>query len=328
MKDQQKRSQISWVDRVEYAVRSRGAKVVVLALVANTMVAQLLYNSAGQLVLGNGFLTGYLFVSAICSTVAFALFEVSTIFQLHDLHTLDASIKSEIGAERLIKRGYVVLAVSSLINFLSMLYFLALVWHSAGGSSAAFPLDNLPSPWNWLYYAVHAAAYTLVLFLAGIYGERPKSAKEVVLATQRALKQQALERWKLQKEAEIEGMMRRGEPLGAVAAALASPETAERIAVLEAATNGKMSALQAARLNVVRAGGDAGWAACPAGQRASGGGHERWPFRDQPQRLTVALVSGGAPSARGRTWKAADYAARDTRLEALGIRPQWRIGDR
>jgi hypothetical protein len=255
---QASRAHISWVDRVEYAVRSRGAKVVVLALVANTMVAQLLYNSAGQLVLGNGFLTGYLFVSAICSTVAFALFEVSTIFQLHDLHTLDASIKQEIGAERLIRRGYVVLAVSSLINFLSMLYFLALVWHSAGGSSAAFPLDNLPSPWNWFYYAVHAAAYTLVLFLAGIYGERPKSAKEVVLATQRALEQQALERWKLQKEAEIESMMRRGEPLGAVAAALASPETAERIAVLEAATSGKMSALQAARLNVGRAGGNMG----------------------------------------------------------------------
>jgi hypothetical protein len=258
MKDRQRRAQISWVDRVEYAVRSRGAKVVVLALVANTMVAQLLYNSAGQLVLGNGFLTGYLFVSAICSTVAFALFEVSTIFQLHDLHTLDQSIKEEIGAERLIKRGYLVLAVSSLINFLSMLYFLALVWHSAGGSSAVFPLDNLPSPYDWVYYAVHAAAYTLVLFLAGIYGERPKSAKEVVLATQRALEQQALERWKLQKEAEIEGMMRRGEPLGAVAAALASPETAERIAVLEAATSGRMSALQAARLNVGRAGGNMG----------------------------------------------------------------------
>ena len=75
---------------------------------------------------------------------------------------------------------------------------------------------------------------------------------------QRALEQQALERWKLQKEAEIEGMMRRGEPLGAVAAALASPETAERIAVLEAATSGKMSALQAARLNVGRSGGDMG----------------------------------------------------------------------
>ncbi len=112
------RPHISWVDRIEYAVRSRGAKVVVLALVANTMVAQLLYNSAGQLVLGSAFLLGYLLFSAVCSTVAFALFEVSTIFQLHDLHTLDASIKEEIGADKLIKRGYLVLVVSSLDQLL------------------------------------------------------------------------------------------------------------------------------------------------------------------------------------------------------------------
>lgn len=250
------RARVSVIDRIEYAIRSRGAKLVVLTLVANTMVAQLLYNSAGQLVLSNAFLRGYLYFSAICSTVAFALFEVSTIFQLHDLTTLDASIKQEIDANRLIRRGYVVLAISSLINFLSMLYFLALVWHTTAGSSARFPLDDLPSPWNWVYYAVHASAYTAVLFLAGIYGERPKSAKEVVLATQRALEQQALERWRLQKEAQIEGMMRRGEPLGAVAAALASPETAERIAVLEAATSGQMSPILAARLNVARAGGN------------------------------------------------------------------------
>ncbi len=64
------------------------------------------------------FLLGYLLFSAVCSTVAFALFEVSTIFQLHDLMALDASIKAEIGAEKLIKRGCFVLAVSSLINFL------------------------------------------------------------------------------------------------------------------------------------------------------------------------------------------------------------------
>ncbi len=249
-------ARISLVDRLEYFLRSRASKVVVLALVANTMVAQLLYNSAGQLVLGNSVLLGYLLVSAVFSTLAFALFEVSTIFQLHDLMALDASIKSEIGADKLIKRGYIVLAVSSVINFLSVLYFLALAWHTTAGHASAFPLDNLPEPWNWGYYALHASAYTAVLFLAGIFGERPKSGKEVILATQRALEQQALERWRMQKEAQIEDMMRRGVPLGAVAAALASPETAERIAVLEAATTGQMSALDAARLNVQRAGHD------------------------------------------------------------------------
>jgi stage V sporulation protein SpoVS len=93
-----------------------------------------------------------------------------------------------------------------------------------------------------------------VLFLAGIFGERPKSGKEVILATQRALEQQALERWRMQQEAQIEAMMREGLPLGAVAAALASPETAERIALMEAAISGAMSALEAARLNLQRSG--------------------------------------------------------------------------
>jgi stage V sporulation protein SpoVS len=250
------RVRVSLVDRIVYFLRSRGAQVVVLALVANTMVAQLLYNSAGQLVLSNRFLLGYLIFSAVCSTVAFALFEISTIFQLHDLMALDASIKNEIEADKLIKRGCIVLAISSLINFLSVLYFLALAWHTTSGHSTAFPLDHLPQPWNWGYYALHALAYTAVLFLAGIFGERPKSGKEVILATQRALEQQALESWQLQKQAQIEELRRRGEPLGAIAAALASPETAERIAILEAATNGQMSALDAARLNMQRAGHD------------------------------------------------------------------------
>jgi hypothetical protein len=69
------RAHISPVDRLEYFLRSRASKVVVLSLVANTMVAQLLYNSAGQLVLGNQVLLGCLLISAVCSTVAFALFE-------------------------------------------------------------------------------------------------------------------------------------------------------------------------------------------------------------------------------------------------------------
>jgi hypothetical protein len=250
------RPRIPLVDRLDYFLRSRASKVVVLALVANTMVAQLLYNSAGQLVLGTAFVLGYLLVSAVCSTFAFALFEVSTIFQLHDLMALDSSIKQEIGAEKLIRRGYAVLAISSLINFLSVLYFLALAWHSAGEHAARFPLDDLSPPWNWCYYALHAAAYTAVLFLAGIFGERPKSGKEVILATQRALEQQALERWRLQKEVQIEQMMRAGAPLGPVAAALASPETAERIALMEAATSGSLSALDAALLSLRRAGHD------------------------------------------------------------------------
>ncbi len=86
-----------------------------------------------------GFLLGYLLFSAVCSTVAFALFEICTIFQLHDLMSLDASIKVEIGAEKLIKRGWFVLGVSSLINFVSVLYFLALAWHTSLGHVGHVP---------------------------------------------------------------------------------------------------------------------------------------------------------------------------------------------
>ncbi len=229
------------------------------------MVAQLLYNSAGQLV------------------VAFA------IFQLHDLMALDTSIKAEIGAEKLIRRGYFVLAVPSLINFLSVLYFLALAWHTGSGVGTKFPLDDLPQPWNWLYYGVHASAYTAVLFLAGIFGERPKSGKEVILATQRELEQQALERWKLQKEAQIEQMMREGLPLGAVSAALASPETAERIAVLEAATSGGLSALDAARLNVQRAEHNLALPNGLDGLRGSTGAREDCADREEPAAVASPL---------------------------------------
>jgi hypothetical protein len=95
-----------------------------------------------------------------------------------------------------------------------------------------------------------------VLFLAGIFGERPRSGKEVILAAQRALEQQALERWKMQKEAQIVQMARDGSPLGAIAAALASPETAERISLTEAATSGSLSPVDAARLSLRRAGQD------------------------------------------------------------------------
>jgi hypothetical protein len=60
----------------------------------------------------------------------------------------------------------------------------------------------------------------------------------------------------MQKEAQVDQMVRDGSPLGAVAAALASPETAERIALMEAATSGSLRPFDAARLSLQRAGQD------------------------------------------------------------------------
>jgi hypothetical protein len=109
------------------------------------------------------------------------------------------------------------------------------------------------------------------LFLVGIYGERPKSSKEIMLATERAIGQLALARWRIQKAARIDQMACDGEPLAPVSAAMASPETAERIAMLEAATSGGLPALDAAQLTVHRAGHDVGLIAGLTGD-------ERGPF--------------------------------------------------
>ena len=176
----------------------------------------------------------------------------------------------------------------------------------------------------------------------------PRRGKEVILATQRALEQQALERWKLQKEAQIEQMMRDGVPLGAVAAALASPETAERIAVLEAATSGGLSALDAARLNVRRAGHDLALLDGLDGVRGSasratrrtrrGGSRSASPLSqldslplaplatsERSAVVTVALTEG-LPEARGRTWTAEDYAKRDAAMARWASAPSCRSG--
>ena len=95
----------------------------------------------------------------------------------------------------------------------------------------------------------------------------------------------------MQKEAQIEQMMRDGVPLGAVAAALASPETAERIALMEAATCGSLSPLDAARLSLRRAGRtrrcSMGCSRHASGRLDGGGGRRvARPFGTQPPQLT------------------------------------------
>lgn len=274
----QVKAKIGVFDRLIYFLQSKASKVVVISLVLNTMIAQLLYNSAGQLVIGNGFLLTYLIISAASSTLAFALFEISVIFQLHDLIALDESIKTEIKADKLINRGFLVLGISSLINFLSIFYFLALAWHTVGHKATPFPLDNLPTPWNYCYYAFHALAYTSVLFMAGIFGERPKSSKEIVLATQRALEQQSMEAWQMQMEAKIGAMRANGTPLSPVAAALGSPETATRVALLDVAMEGGISAMDAANAHIATGTAESGILA-KLGDLA---GHGRTPATPAP----------------------------------------------
>ncbi|HEV8192306.1 MAG TPA: hypothetical protein VGP82_12635, partial [Ktedonobacterales bacterium] len=139
--------------------------------------------------------------------------------------------------------------------------------------------------------------------------------------------------------------------LGVVAAALASPETAERITVLEAATSDGLSALDAARLNVQRAGHDLALLNGLDEMRSgSGGSDERdgeetavtaSPLPQLSQMVPLGSASDGErstvvtvalterlPEARGRSWTAEDYARRDARLVQLGLVPRPRRAPR
>ncbi|HEV8191875.1 MAG TPA: hypothetical protein VGP82_10385 [Ktedonobacterales bacterium] len=100
---------------------------------------------------------------------------------------------------------------------------------------------------------------------------------------------------------------------------MASPETAERIAVLAAATTGRLWALGAARLNLRRS----GWEAT----RLEGLDGARLPdtrladpvhASARAPRLNVATATQTPPST-GRTWTEEEYAARDGALVALGL---------
>ena len=93
---------------------------------------------------------------------------------------LDSSIKLEIGAEKLIKRG-LRRAGGLLADQLPLRALLPGPGLAQRGRARRRPSRSTTcrSPGTGSTTRLHAAAYTAVLFLAGIFGERPKSGKEV-----------------------------------------------------------------------------------------------------------------------------------------------------
>src|ERR1700757_5377470 len=102
---------LSWVERVDRSMHSHAIRLILFALVANTIMAQAFFNSAGRiLVLGGVDLTGlYLNVSSIFSTFAFSLFEIAMLWARQDVLSLDESIKQQIGAKDWLRRNLVTL---------------------------------------------------------------------------------------------------------------------------------------------------------------------------------------------------------------------------
>ncbi len=84
---------LSWVEQVDRSMHSHAIRLVLFALVANTIMAQAFFNYAGRiLVLGGVNLTGlYLNVSSIFSTFAFSLFEIAMLWARQEVLSLDES---------------------------------------------------------------------------------------------------------------------------------------------------------------------------------------------------------------------------------------------
>src|SRR5262249_30973757 len=98
--------------------------------------------------------------------------------------------------------------------------------------------------------------YTIILYLAGIVGERARSEQELTMTMARKHTQQALAAHDAQVQQQIKEMTARGEPLAPLATATSSPETAQLIALQSLVLAGKVDVMEAARMNVAASGGD------------------------------------------------------------------------
>src|SRR5262245_24949835 len=245
------RVKLHWVERVDRFLHSNAIRLVLFALVANTIMAQAFFNSAGRiLVLWGINLTGlYLNTSAVFSTFAFSLFEIAMLWARQEVLALDESIKRQIGAGAWLNRNLVTLVVISLINFYSLAVFNAAIWPSILVPGIPEP----PAPWK---FYLHAGFYTVILYLAGIVGERVRSEQELTMTMARKHTQQALAAHDAQVQQQIKEMTARGEPLAPLAAATSSPETAQLIALQSLVLTGQVDVMEAARTNVAATGGD------------------------------------------------------------------------
>jgi len=239
------------LERLDTFLRSNAARLVLLLLVANTILAQAFFNSGGRILvlLGMNLTAVYLNTSAVLSTLAFSLFEIAMLWARQEVLALDESIKRLINAQAWLSRNRAALVVITAINFYSLAVFNAAIWPSVAVPGIPEP----PAPWR---YYLHAGFYTAILYLAGIVGERVKSEQEVSMTMARRHTQQALAAHDAQFAQQIKDMAEAGDPLAPLVAATSSPETAQLVALQHLAVTGQVSVMDAARLNAAAKGHD------------------------------------------------------------------------
>src|SRR5271165_6982325 len=170
---------------LNHLLRDNALTAIIYALVLNTALAQLFYNSAGVVLPNSDWRFRYLVFSAFLSMLAFSLFELHTVRQLKDLLGKEKSIRAQLRRWE-IPGPIGTLAVISLYNVYSLALLNAAIWpdlHMSG-------IPEFGKPWKYYF---HAVMYSLILFLAAIVGERKKSAAEVAAEKDEALQTEMIE---------------------------------------------------------------------------------------------------------------------------------------
>jgi hypothetical protein len=144
--------------------------LIIFALVVNTGLAQLFYNSAGVILPNSDWRAHYLVFSAFLSMTAFSLFELHIVRQLKELLGRSKEVRANLPGWE-IPSHVATLVVISLYNVYSLALLNAAIWPD-------LHLSGIPEFGKPFKYYFHAAMYSLILFLAAIVGERKKSASE------------------------------------------------------------------------------------------------------------------------------------------------------
>lgn len=188
-----KKTKMSFSVKFQRYLRDTAITHIVLALVANTMLAQLFYNSAGLLLPDKKFTIYYLGISAIFSTVAFSLFEIRQVKAVNDM----LSSGAKYSPWEWVKTIGTLLFIT-LYNMYALTLLNAAIWPDLHITN----VPELPKPWKYVF---HAVMYSAILFLAGVVGERKRSAEEEVAHVEQEIQGRLLRNASDEADALIDG---------------------------------------------------------------------------------------------------------------------------
>src|SRR6185312_14623827 len=123
--------------------------LIIGALVVNTGLAQLFYNSAGVILPNLDWRVRYLVFSAFLSMLAFSLFELHIVRQLKELLGRPKEVRAKFTRME-IPNHVATLVVISLYNIYSLALLNAAIWpdlHLAG-------IPELGKPWKYYFHAI------------------------------------------------------------------------------------------------------------------------------------------------------------------------------